>query len=234
MSFEITEQIQNFINASKKFDRILDVTVEEPTEVMLAQVTEAHDLKATPPLFHFIVTDDGGVPQNIDVIIPFEVLDKVSGPPIDELIMCANRYSKVAPYGIRFVLPDGSDSRPINGHSLAPIEDLDPALESLLEKLKAIPSVSSVSAHKIVDPEIIAKSKYDKPIRIICQIDGLSDFEIRSHEKEGYHHDMCNFIIDKSVYDNELVHEELVANTTDQIERILNKEKLNYEHHTSE
>ena len=85
-----------------------------------------------------------------------------------------------------------------------------------------------------MDPEIIAKSKYDKPIRIICQIDGLSDFEIRSHEKEGYHHDMCNFIIDKSVYDNELVHEELVANTTDQIERILNKEKLNYEHHTSE
>jgi len=219
----MTPELQTFLNSCQNIPEIVSVTAEDPTPVMMAQVESSFTLTQLPVLFHFMVKDSTGVAQPIDIIVPYEVFTKIQTPPVAELVAGADRHREVPAYGIRFVHPDGSDGYPLVGHEWAPIADPTPELTSLLTAISELEHVESVTAHNLVDPDLIAQTGSTSGIRIVANIKGLTDPD---STKDGYFHDYCNFIMSNTACSDTNTHAGIIESVTANIATILAKEKL--------
>jgi hypothetical protein len=216
-------ELQKFLTACNNLEAIESVTTEDATPVMLAQVARSFTLSKVPTVFHFMVKDSTGQAQPVDIVIPFEIYSKLDGPPVNSLIAQADRHSEVAAYGIRFVHVDGSNAYPLVGHEWEPVENPPEELVSLLNQLDEIPDTDKVSAHNVVDPELIAKTGKDNAVRIVITLKHFSDHDT---DRSGYHHDYCNFILAREIYTDVAHHPDIIENAKSSIATILAKEKL--------
>jgi len=218
----MTPVLQKFLDSCKGIPEIIDVTVEDPTDLMMAQVAGAFELSQLPVLFRFTIKDSEGNPQPVEGIIPYEILNTLEAPPVSELVNAADRHSVVPAYGIRFTHPDGSGSYPLVGHEWVHADI--PELDGLINRLKALPNVIDVTVHNVVDPEIIAKTGSDNAVRFVISIDGVTNLHI--NEKDDYFHDYSNFILSKEIYLDPANHDSIVTSAAESIETVLAKGKL--------
>jgi len=228
MSVTMTPVLEKFLNACKQAEQIVSVTAEDPDKFYMDQIGETYTLMQTPVLFRFMVTDLHGHIQPVEVILPYEILNNLDGPPVTELVNVATRHGEVPAYGMRFACPDGSGVFPLVGHKWSEVEDPHHSLEKLVALLKTVPDVENVTVHDLIDPEQIAKtgSPSNSAVRIVMSIKELSDPSFELHEKVGYHHDYNNFIISKEVYLDEESHQGLFETASKNVQIILNKGKL--------
>ena len=216
-------ELQKFLTACRSLQAIESVTTEDATPIMMAQVERSFKLSRLPTVFHFMVKDSTGKTQPVDIVIPFEIYSKLEGPPVDALIAQADRHSEVPAYGIRFVHLDGSNAYPLVGHEWEPVENPSEELTNLLNQLAELPHAEKATAHTVVDPELIAKTGKDNAIRIVVT---LTHFVDHDTDRSGYHHDYCNFILAREIYNDITHHSEIIENTKNSIETILAQEKL--------
>jgi len=222
MSVTMTPVLQKFLDSCQGIPEIINVTVEDPTDLMMAQVAGAFELSQLPVLFRFTIKDSEGNPQPVEGIIPYEILNTLNAPPVSELVNAADRHSIVPAYGIRFTHPDGTGSYPLVGHEWVSADI--PEIEELIARIKALPNVIDVTVHNVVDPEIIAKTGYDNAVRFVISVKGVTDLHIT--EKNDYFHDYSNFVLSKEIYLNKENYDNIVANAAASIETILAKGKL--------
>jgi hypothetical protein len=219
----MTPDLQKFLDICKTIPEIINVTVEDPTDLMMAQVKGSFELSQLPVVVRFTIKDSAGNPQPVESVIPYEILNKFENLPVSELVNAADRHSVMpSTDALRFTRPDGSGSYPLAGHEW--VEADIPELEGLLTKLKELPNVSDATIHNIVDPEIINQTEYDNAIRFIISIEDLTHAHL--NDKDDYHHDHFRFILPKEIYLDESAHESIIANVATNVDTILSKCKL--------
>ena len=219
----MTPELQTFLNTCATIPEIVSVTVEDPSAIIMAQISESFQLSQSPVLFHFVVKDSTGASQPVDILISYEALSQRSGPPVTELVKAADRHREVPAYGIRFVPPDGTMAYPLVGHKWTPISDIPSELADLIGEIGKLDNVDSVAVHEVVDPEIITSTGYDNAVRVVINIKELTDV---TANKDGYHHDYCNFVVAKQVYLDTASHPEMISRVSTAIATILAKQKL--------
>jgi len=219
MSVTMTPVLQKFLDSCKGIPEIISVTAEDPTDLMMAHVKGAFELSQLPVVIRFTIKDSEGNPQPVESVIPYEILSKIETPPVSDLVNAADRHRVTPADGIRFTHPDGSGSYPLAGHEW--VEADVPELSGLLEKIKELPNVCSVSIHNVVDPEIIANTGSDNAIMFIINIHDVTHLHI--NEKDHYDHDYAVFSVPKEVYLDETAHDSIIDNAIASIETILSK-----------
>lgn len=222
MSVTMTPDLQKFLDICKTIPEIINVTVEDPTDLMMAQVKGSFELSQLPVVVRFTIKDSAGNPQPVESVIPYEILNKFKDLPISELVNAADRHSVEPADGLRFTHPDGSGSYPLAGHEW--VEADVPELDNLIEKLKALPNVCDVTIHNVIDPEIIKTTSFDNALRFIITVDDITHLHI--NEKDHYAHDYANFVVAKEIYLDETTHDSIINNVIASIDTILAKSKL--------
>ena len=166
-------QLQEFIDTCKSIEAFVDVKAEEPTDVMMAQITPAYTFDVKPTLFTFTFKDSTGKPRDIKIIVPYEIWSTAGHPPVSEFQEVADRFAIVPQTHIFFLKPDTVDSIVLRGHSIVPIANPIPELAAVLNKLQALEKVTTAQAYSVVDPAIIADAG-EEAVVIDCGIHGLT------------------------------------------------------------
>ena len=190
-------QLQEFIDACKSIEAFVDVKAQEPTDVMMAQITPAYTFSVKPTLFTFTFKDSTGTPRDITIIVPYEVWSVAGHPPVSEFREVADRFAIVPQTHVFFLKPDTVDSIVLRGHSIVPIADPEPALADVLNRLRTLDQVTTAQAFLVVDTAIIAEAGNDA-IVIDC---GIKDLTATRFPGIGnYIDDVVQVTLPKSIY----------------------------------
>lgn len=208
--------VQEFINACKQIDGFVDVTAEEPTDLMMAQITPAYTFSVKPTLFTFTFKDSTGVPRVIKIIVPQEIWSR-GVPPVSEFRAVANRFAVVPQDHTFFLKPDTVDSIVLRGHSIVPVANPGPELTALLERLRTVDKVTAVQAYPVVDPAIIAEAG-EEAIVIECSIAGLSN--ARYPDLGQRVDDVVQVILPKDIYTDVEKQDHVVQLVLEQITKL--------------
>jgi hypothetical protein len=128
-----------------------------------------------PKLLTFIVADDDNIPRTLKIVVSVELMREFGQPPTQELIAAANRYkTKNIENNIYFLHPEIKDSIVFRGYEINPIKNPPITVTNLVQSIRDLPMVESVSAHKIVDTQIKEQLQCNNPIIIILGMYNIS------------------------------------------------------------
>lgn len=204
-------ELETFLANTNAQPRVLEAIAQEPTDVMMAQISNSYTFSQKPTLFKFVVESDNGTSQLINIIVPYEIWSKIPHAPVDQLMLAANRFDQTGRPGLFFLRPDIVDSVPLNGHEIDPIKNPTPALAELLNKLRQIKNVENVQAYKIVDPELLYKANDDRAVYISCDLHELAGARIDElNNLTDQVEDRYEVVLPESVYDDPAQHQNVI------------------------
>jgi hypothetical protein len=159
--------LQKFLDNCKTIDRILSTDYEDASELHMACIGDAFTFEEIPKLLTFVVADDDNIPRILKIVVSVELMREFGQPPIQELIATANRYkTKNIENNVYFLHPEIKDSIVFRGHEINPIKNPPITVTNLVQSIRDLPMVESVSAHKIVDSKIKEQLQCNNPIII--------------------------------------------------------------------
>ena len=203
--------LETFLSGCRAQPKIIDALAEEPTDVMLAQISGSYKLSQKPTLFRFVVESDNGTPQHIHIIVPYEIWSKIPYAPVDQLLLAANRFHVTGRPELFFLRPDIVDSVCLQGHEIDPIKDPSPELTTLLNRLNDVKNVEAVRAYKIVDPEILAKANCDHAVHITCDLNELAGARIDElNNLTDTVEDRYEVVLPQSIYNDTDMHDNVI------------------------
>jgi hypothetical protein len=193
--------LETFLSGCRAQSRIISVTAEEPTAVMMAQIQGSYSLAQKPTLFRFVVESNAGTPQDINIIVPWEIWSRISYAPVDQLLLAANRFDVTGKPELFFLRPDIVDSVCLKGHEIDPIKGAAPELKQLVDQLKQLKNVENVQAYRIVDPDILDQAGCDRAVTIICDLHELTSARIDElNNLTDQEDDRYGVVVPESVY----------------------------------
>lgn len=204
-------ELETFLANTNARPRVLNATAEEPTDVIMAQISNSYTFVQKPTLFRFVVESDNGTAQHINIVVPYEIWSKIPYAPVDQLMMAANRFDQTGKPGLFFLRPDIVDSVPLNGHEIDPIKNPGPELVELLDKLRQIKNVEGVQAYRIVDPELLAQAGDTNAVYISCDLNELAGARIDElNNLTDQVEDRYQVVLPQSVYNDRTLHQNVV------------------------
>jgi hypothetical protein len=212
-----TLKLEEFINTSKKHAEIVNITAQAPTDLMLAQISDAYTFAEIPTHFIFTVKDSDGVPRELSIVIPTEVWQKM-GIPITELVKAANRF-KIAPIVYtHFIRPDIVDGCELYGCLINPMLAPPEPLAKLLNELKVLPRVIDAKAFKIVDPAQLAAAGCNEAVRIFLELDIITEARLDQYDDSIF--DRHDFLVPSIGYMSEEAHEHIINTAKEYLNNI--------------
>lgn len=210
--------LETFLANCRAQPKIVSVTAEEPTSVMMAQFEKSFTLSQKPTLFKFVVESNNGTPQQVNIIVPYEIWSNIEHAPVDQLLMAANRFAVTNLPRLFFLKPDVVDSVELLGHEIDPIKAPSANLASLLSKLKQIDGVGATYAYKIVDPAILSKVGDTNAVYVLCTLQGIYGSRIDAlNSLTKRYEDSYGVSLSSKIYDNVNNHESIVNSIKDEI-----------------
>lgn len=212
--------LETFLSGCRSQPKVVDVTAEEPTAVMMAQITSSYSFAQTPTLFKFVVESDNNTNQDINIIVPWEIWSTIPYAPVDQLLLAANRFDVTGKPELFFLRPDIVDSVCLQGHEIDPIKTPTAELTALLSKLKQINNVEDVQAYAIVDPDMLKFAGCTSAVYVVCDIKDLAGARIDAlNNLADQLEDRYEVIVPQAVYQDTTRHEDVVRVANESINK---------------
>jgi len=212
-----TLKLEEFINTSKKHAEIVNITAQAPTDLMLAQISDAYTFAEIPTHFTFTVKDSDGVSRELSILVPSEVWQKME-IPVTELVKAANRF-KVAPIiYTHFIRPDIVDGCELYGCLINPMLAPPEPLAKLLNELKVLPRVIDAKAFNIVDPAQLAAAGCNEAVRIFLELDIITEARLDQYDDSIF--DRHDFLVPSIGYMSEEAHEHIINTAKEYLNNI--------------
>lgn len=216
MEYKISKNLQKYIDLCRNTNQFLSVTVSEPTDAMLGQISDAYTFTTKPTLFKFILKNSIGIEELISIIVPIEVWSSMKLPPIEEFRTVVDRFIKYPSSGCTlFIKPDTKESIPLHGYSIVPISDPSVELIDLLDTISKITDIELVTAHKVIDPKLLLNANCNNAIAINIDINEVSK---NIHIDQNDHdYDKIVIILPESAYNDRTMHNSIINNIIDRV-----------------
>lgn len=212
--------LETFLSGCRAQPKIVSVTAEEPTAVMMAQIESSYTFVQKPTLFKFVVESDNNTNQTIDIIVPYEIWSTIPYAPVDQLLLAANRFDVTGRPELFFLRPDIVDSVCLQGHEIDPIKNPSAELTSLLEQLRQVDNVEDVQAYNIVDPDILEFAGCASAVYVVCDIKDLAGARIDAlNNLADQLEDRYEVIVPQAVYQDVDRHADVVQVATEYINK---------------